>query len=97
LAAGVLVAEAASAAPGVANIADNPGKFGHVNGAETTGADPDVDPDSPATVVAVMAQRCTPCRRQHAGRFASSLPGIAADSGPNPNTRIRKMEKPRRI
>jgi hypothetical protein len=56
LAAGALVADAVSAGACATNIADIPGKFGHVNGAETAGADPDVDPDSPARIVAVMAQ-----------------------------------------
>ena len=44
-----------------------------------------------------MAQWCAPCRRQHGGKLASSLPSINADSGPSPKNSIRKMEKPRRI
>ncbi len=44
-----------------------------------------------------IAQWCAPCRLQHCGRPASSLPSINADSEPSPKNRIRKMEKPRRI
>jgi hypothetical protein len=46
---------------------------------------------------AIMAQWCAPCRRQQAGRLASSLASSVAVSGPSPKSRIIKMAKLRRI
>ena len=50
-----------------------------------------------AAIFAAMAQWCAPFRRQQAGREASSLAWSVAVSGPSPNTRMSRMEKPRRI
>jgi hypothetical protein len=73
-----------------------PGNSGQVAGAVKMAL-----PGEASIIVANMradiAQWCSPWRRQHAGRLASSLAPSVAARGPKPNKKISEMDSARRI